>query len=32
MTIIGTGERGELRVAYKTLEQLDMLVQRLQPG
>jgi ParB family chromosome partitioning protein len=32
VTIVGTGERGELRVAYKTLEQLDGLIQRLQPG
>ncbi len=32
VTIIGTGERGEIRIAYKTLEQLDGLVLRLQPG
>ena len=32
VTIVGTGERGELRVAYKTLEQLDGLIQRLHPA
>ena len=32
VTIVGTGERGELRVAYKTLEQLDELIQRLNPA
>ncbi len=32
VTIAGTGERGELRIAYKTLEQLDGLIQRLQPA
>jgi ParB family chromosome partitioning protein len=32
VTIVGTGERGEIRIAYKTLEQLDGLVLRLQPG
>ena len=32
VTIVGTGERGELRIAYKTLEQLDELIQRLQPA
>ena len=32
VTIVGTGERGELRIAYKTLEQLDGLILRLQPG
>jgi ParB family chromosome partitioning protein len=32
VTIVGTGERGEIRIAYKTLEQLDSLCVRLQPG
>jgi ParB family chromosome partitioning protein len=32
VTIVGTGERGELRIAYKTLEQLDGVIHRLQPG
>ena len=32
VTIVGTGERGEIRIAYKTLEQLDGVILRLQPG
>ena len=31
VTIVGTGERGEVRIAYKTLEQLDGLILTLQP-
>ncbi|PNG25068.1 ParB/RepB/Spo0J family partition protein [Methylocella silvestris] len=31
VTIAGAGERGELRIAYLTLEQLDAVVRRLDP-
>lgn len=31
VTIANKGERGELRIAYRTLEQLDLLCQRLNP-
>ncbi len=32
VTIVSSGERGELRVAYRTLEQLDALCRRLGPA
>ncbi|VTZ52563.1 Chromosome-partitioning protein ParB [Methylocella tundrae] len=32
VTITGKGEKGELRIAYRTLEQLDFLCQRIQPS
>jgi ParB family chromosome partitioning protein len=32
VTIAGSGERGELRIAYRTLEQLDALCRRLGPA
>ncbi|ACK51514.1 parB-like partition protein [Methylocella silvestris BL2] len=32
VTIAAAGERGELRIAYLTLEQLDAVVRRLNPG